>query len=60
LANRKYPCKAEKLAALKVAFEVYMGQSGGVMVSAVPLHIPEVLLVIIEDWRDEEETEMEE
>jgi hypothetical protein len=60
LANSKYPRKAEKLATLKAAFEAYVGQSDGIVVSAVTSHIPEVLPVIIKDVRDEEETEMEE
>ncbi|KAJ7213194.1 hypothetical protein GGX14DRAFT_519404 [Mycena pura] len=60
LANSKYPRKAEKLAALKAAFNAYVGRSDGVVVLDVPSHMPEVLPMIIEDWRDEEETEMEE
>ncbi|KAJ7872736.1 hypothetical protein B0H13DRAFT_2349316 [Mycena leptocephala] len=60
LANTKYPHKAEKLAALKAAFNSYAEHSDGVVVSEVPSHVPEVVPAIIEDWRDEEETEMEE
>lgn len=59
LVNSKYPCKADKLAALKVAFTWYEVQGSSIVVPEVPQSISDVVTVIVEEAHDEEDTEME-
>jgi hypothetical protein len=60
LVNRKYPGKAEKLAALKDAFRWFEANGTLPVFPSIPQNLSDVVPAVAEERCDEEEREMEE